>query len=261
MAIRFAAKCRQLGIAAAILSFFAFFLGACAAAQVPLRPCIERAPEVTPPDPCTGLDADACAVRMAFVRRMFASTVRIHVTAYSAERGAEYRAGTGEVIDDRGTVLTAAHVVTDSVLVIAATRRLSDNGRQIVSVRDVPMVVIASDTRLDVALLRPRNAAERLPPPLTVRRDALPEGTPLWHFGQVTWWNSGRVNGLDITYDGTPGLTRVDFACRHGDSGGPFVTPSGELVGVLIKKDGDGEGVGQTYFVPIGAALDALGYR
>ena len=260
MAFRHSAFGRS-GIAAAILAFFAFLLGACAAAQVPMRPCIEASPAVAPSNPCEGLDAAACAERMRFVRRMFASTVRIHVTAYTAERGADYRAGTGEVIDDRGTVLTAAHVVTDSVLVIVAVRQLSDDGRSVVRVRDVPMDVIASDARLDVALLRPRSATERLPPPLVIQRAPLAEGDRLWHFGNVTWWNSGRVNGLDVTYDGTPGLVRVDFACRHGDSGGPFVNEAGELVGVLIKKDGDGEGVGQTYFTPIGTALDALGYR
>src|SRR5688572_11946532 len=160
---------RRSGIAVAILCLLSFALGACAAAQVPLRPCIEGPPAVTPPNPCTGLTPEDCTARMAFVRRMFASTVRIHVTAYSPERGAEYRAGTGEVIDARGTVLTAAHVVTGSVLVIAATRQLSDDGTRIVSVRDVPMEVIASDERLDVALLRPRNSAERLPTPLTIR--------------------------------------------------------------------------------------------
>lgn len=264
MTVRFAAKGRCLRIARAIrvpvlLATYLVTMGACATAQQ-LHPCIESAPAIRPADPCADVAAAACAARMAYVRRMFASTVRIHVSRYVAAEGMSYHSGTGAVIDARGTVLTAYHVVQDARLVIVGVRRLSDDGRTVVSVRDIPMRVTATDPAMDVALLVPDGTDEHLPTPLVVRRDAPAAGERLWHFGNVSFWSHGRVDAVGVTYDGTAGLTRVDFPCRHGDSGGPFVDEEGRLVGVLLKKDG-GEGEGHTFFMPAAAALDALGYR
>ncbi|HSD11945.1 MAG TPA: serine protease [Patescibacteria group bacterium] len=265
MPIRFVAKRHCLRIAHAIrfpLLFAAYLstLGACATAQQ-LHPCIESSPAIRPADPCADVPRAACAARMDYVRRMYASTVRIHVSSYAASEGMSYHAGTGAVIDDRGTVLTAYHVVQNARLVIVGARRLSDDGRSTVNLRDIPMRVAATAPALDVALLVPDGEGERLPTPLVVRRDAPAAGERLWHFGHVSFWSHGRVEETGVTYDGTAGLTRVDFPCRHGDSGGPFVDAEGRLVGVLLKKDGAEEGAGRTYYLPVGAALDALGYR
>lgn len=233
----------------------------CASAQQ-LHPCIESHPAITPPDPCADAPRDGREACMAYVRRAFASTVYIHASHYTAADGMSYGAGTGEVIDDRGTVLTAYHVVQDSRLVVVGTRRLADDGRTVIRDRDMPMVIVASVPALDVALLRPAEATEiaRLPAPFVVRRTVPAAGERLWHFGNVSFWSHGTVEATGVTYDGTAGLTRVSFPCRHGDSGGPFVDAQGRLVGVLLKKDG-GEGEGHTFYMPVGAALDALGYR
>jgi len=249
-----------LRAAVAALLFLAF--SACATTQ-PLRPCIESRPAITPSDPCTGLkSADACTARMAYVRRAFASTVYVHASRYTAADGMAYGAGTGEVIDGRGTVLTAYHVIENARLVVIGTRRLGPNGRDVVRDRDIPMVVVATVPALDVALLRPAEPAEvaNLPPPFVVRRSVPAAGEELWHFGNVSFWSHGLVGAVNVTYDGTPGMTRADFPCRHGDSGGPFVDMEGRLVGVLLKKDG-GEGEGHTFYMPIAVALDALDYR
>jgi S1-C subfamily serine protease len=247
---------------AALAAILGFSGSSCAsgARSVPIRPCLEARASVAPPDPCASLDAPSCAGRMEFVRRMYASTVLLHVTKYAPETGVTYSGGTGTVIDATGRVLTAHHVVDNARFIVVGIRRLGDDGRSVVRVRDVPMEVVSSDAASDVALLRPTVSTETFPPPLEMRRTPIREGETLWHFGNVSFWGYGRVNGLGVSFDGTDGLTRVDFACRHGDSGGPFVDTDGRLVGVLVKKDGDGEGVGQTYFTPIGAALDALGY-
>lgn len=249
-------------IRAAMVAALMFFLGACASGNRQMRPCYEARATVTPPPICAGATGDACEERNTFARRVVASTVTVHVTRYAASDGATYAAGTGAVIDDRGTVLTAEHVVRDALngTVIIGLRALAENGRDVVRTRDVPMRVVAMSRDHDVALLRPFAADERMPPPLALRRAPLAVGDRLWHFGNVSLWAYGRVNGLDVSYDGLSGLTRVDFACRHGDSGGPFVTPAGEIVGVLVRKDGDGEGVGQTYLTPLATALTVLGY-
>src|SRR5512142_206969 len=264
MPIRFVAegRCLRIAYASRFPLLFAAYLvtmGACATAQQ-LHPCIESAPAIRPSDPCADIPRAACAARMDYVRRMYASTVRIHVSSYVAADGMSYHAGTGAVIDERGTVLTAYHVVQHARLVIVGTRRLSDDGRSTVSLRDIPMRVSATNPALDVALLVPDGENEHLPPPLVIRRDAPAAGELLWHFGHVSFWSHGRVDAAGVTYDGTAGLTRVDFPCRHGDSGGPFVDAEGRLVGILLKKDGD-EGAGHTFYMPVAVALDALGYR
>lgn len=248
-----------LRAAVAALLFTSF--SACAAAQQ-LHPCIESHAAIVPPDPCADLATAARPACMTYVRRAFASTVYVHVSHYTAAEGMAYGAGTGEVIDDRGTVLTAYHVVQNARLVVVGTRRLADNGRDVIRDRDMPMVVVATAPALDVALLRPAEAAEiaNLPAPFVVRRSAPAAGERLWHFGNVSFWSHGRVEEANVTYDGTAGLTRVSFPCRHGDSGGPFVDSDGRLVGVLLKKDG-GEGEGHTFYMPVAVALDALGYH
>ena len=245
-----------------IFSCLALALASCAHAAPPIRPCVELSPEVVPPNPCAVADSD-CGERLAFVRRMAASTVNIHVTSYDAAAGVTYRAGTGTVIDGRGTVLTAYHVVRDPLreIVVVGTRRLHDDGSNFVSLRHVPMTVVAVEPTLDVALLQPAVSGERLPAPLPLRRSPAPSvGDRLWHFGHVSHWQYGTVVRVDQSNSGIAGLTEVDFSCRHGDSGGPFVTPAGELVGVLLSMSGSVDGRGTTFFLPLDDALDALGY-
>lgn len=260
MPIRTVASGHLFRIALAVLSIVS--LSSCAHAPPPIRPCVEAEPEIVPPDPCAGMTGSACDERRAFVRRMVASTVYVHVTSYEAGPGVTYRAGTGTVIDERGTVLTAHHVVRDPLrgVVIVGTRRLADDGRNFVSVRHVPMEVVASDPSRDLALLRPIVSGERFPPPLRLRRSPAPAvGERLWHFGHKSRWQYGAVVRLDRESSGISGLTEAGFPCRHGDSGGPFVTTDGELVGVLLSMSGtDGEGT--TFFLPLDVALTALDY-
>lgn len=240
--------------AAALL--LALPLGACAsAAPVPMRPCIDTTVR-KPPDLCPGLAAAPCAERLAYVRKNIASTVYVHASSYDPKDGMTYHGGTGTVIDESGSVITAEHVVSGAIFVVISTRRLSDDGRDVLRVRDIPMRVIVASKEKDVALLRPLVSGETFPPPMPVRHGNPPDGEDLWQLGSTSYWTHGRFLSADKCCGDKCGLHKVDLVSNPGDSGGPLVTPRGEIAGVLIRNDGHGKA--PTYFVPIDVALDTV---
>lgn len=243
-------------------SFFAAALIAASChhpqAQTPSPPpVVIRA--VMPADPCANLSDEECTLRLAFVRKAVDSTVQVGVQRYTAKDGLKTYSGTGEVVDAAGTVLTAYHVVQDAAFLQVTVRRLGKDGLNVEAVRSIQVELVAKREDMDLALLRPvvRSPEDQLPPPFPIRREAPAIGEDLWHFGNVTHWNHGPVTQTSVGYATLKGVTQVAVSCRHGDSGGPFVDVNGKLVGVLLHKDGI-DGRGNTYFMPIAAALDAL---
>jgi len=146
--------------------------------------------------------------------------------------------GTGTVVSADGAVLTAAHVVAgaDRVEVVFA------DGRR------VPAVVARlGEGRSDLALLRSPGTDWPCMPlrdaPADVGSDVLvigsPGGSALSHSV-----SKGIVSGYRRVHDRT--LVQTDAANNRGNSGGPLVSDSGELIGVVsFKLVGDGvEGLG-----------------
>jgi S1-C subfamily serine protease len=225
---------------------------ACASAPVPMRPCIDTSVR-KPPELCPGLDAKACAERVAFARQSIASTVYVHSSKYDAKDGMSYSGGTGTIIDATGGVITAEHVVTDAMFVTVSTRRLSDDGKDVLRVRDIPMRVVIASKEKDVALLRPLVQGETFPAPMPIYR-GIPSGAgDLWQFGSTSFWMHGSFVDPSSCAGDKCGLFKVGLVSNPGDSGGPLVTPRGEIAGVLIRNDGHGKA--PTYFVPIETAL------
>lgn len=240
---------------AATALLLALPFAACASAPVPMRPCIDTSVR-KPPELCPGLDAKACAERVAYARKSIASTVYVHASKYDAKNGVSYSGGTGTVIDESGSVLTAEHVVTDAIFVVVGTRRLSDDGKDVLRVRDIPMRVVIASKEKDVALLRPIVQGETFPPPMPIYRGDPPGADELWQFGTTSYWMHGKFLSTGNCSGEKCGLFKVDLVSNPGDSGGPLVTPRGEIAGVLIRNDGHGKA--PTYFVPIETALDTV---
>jgi S1-C subfamily serine protease len=239
---------------AAVTLLLAMPLAACASAPapIPMRPCIDTAVD-KPSDLCAGLEAPACAERTALARKAVASTVHVYASKYDAKDGMSYSRGTGTIIDATGGVLTAEHVVRGAIFVTIATRRLSDDGKDVLRVRDIPMRVIVASQEKDVALLRPLVSGETFPPPMAIRHGAPPANEELWQFGTTSFWMHGVLLDVSACASDHCGLHRVNLVSNPGDSGGPLVTAQGELAGVLIKNDGHGKV--PTYFVPVDVAL------
>jgi serine protease Do len=158
--------------------------------------------------------------------------VRVRRAAMAKEDDdpAEHRrsSGSGFVIDERGLIVTNAHVVDDAELIQV---RLPD-GRQ------VPAKVIGKDRRVDLALLRVDKVkgltalalgdSNRL----RVGEFVLALGHPFNLEHTVSFGIVSR-KGAPLTV-AAPGFDfiQTDAAINPGNSGGPLVNMAGEVIGV-----------------------------
>ncbi|WP_211301229.1 S1C family serine protease [Murinocardiopsis flavida] len=174
-----------------------------------------------------------------------------------AENGSGQSVGSGFVFDERGHVLTNAHVVggADRVDLV-----LPDN-------REVDATVVGTDEAQDIAVLRTDASGLRPvelgdPEAMRVGDTVLAAGSPLRLAGTVT---SGIVSAVDREARlGESGrrqeVIQTDAAINVGNSGGPLVNAAGEVVGVntAIATDGRGNGnIGIGFAVPIDRAGEA----
>ncbi len=161
--------------------------------------------------------------------------------------------GSGFLIDPAGYVLTNAHVVEDARV---ATVRLA-TGREILG------DVVRVEPERDVALIKleegqlPAVPVRALEPGIGEEVYAL--GAPLDEklAGSVT---RGVVSGYR-EIDGRRYI-QSDVNTLPGNSGGPLVDGSGNVVGMTVMgRTENGAFVGINYFIPIGEALASLNLR
>lgn len=132
--------------------------------------------------------------------------------------------GTGFVVSPEGHVLTNAHVAGDCA-------RLAVEGQ--------PATLVAADTELDLALLSTGNPAATVAPfapnPAALNSDVLVVGYPL----------AGILGGLNVTrgsvtsqrgIGGDNRVMQISAPVQPGNSGGPVVNGSGQVVGVVVSK-------------------------
>jgi serine protease Do len=145
-----------------------------------------------------------------------------------AHRELRRSSGSGFVIDERGLIVTNAHVVEDADSVQA---RLSDGRR-------FNAKVIGQDTRVDLALLKIDGATGLTALPLAdsnrlrVGEFVLAFGHPFGLDQSVSFGIVSR-KGAPLTV-AAPGFDfiQTDAAINPGNSGGPLVNMAGAVVGV-----------------------------
>ena len=163
--------------------------------------------------------------------------------------------GTGEIIDERGHVLTNNHVI-DGAKTILVT--LSDG-------RAFDAELIGGDATLDLAVLR--IAADGLVPIPIGKSSALQVGDAVIVIGHALnlpggpTITGGWVSALNRTIDASPGITmgnliQTDAAINPGNSGGALINVAGELVGIPTAKIPTGEGIG--FAIAIGPAMPQI---
>ena len=151
--------------------------------------------------------------------------------------------GAGFVLDDNGHVLTNHHLLAGAPAVTVTT----PDGRQ------VPAEIVGSDAATDVAVLR----IEPVLPPLTLGRSAdVRVGDAVTAVGSPSGTvATGIVSALDrqvpIGGANVPVL-QTDAAIGDGNSGGPLVNGSGEVIGLTTV--GGVTGLGFAIPVDIAAA-------
>jgi putative serine protease PepD len=169
--------------------------------------------------------------------------------------------GTGFVIDDRGTIVTNAHVLGEST---AANVRRGDSRSAIRA------TVLGTDPSTDLAVLRVDPSDFGTPRPLTladsdavrVGDDVVAIGHP---FGLDRTATAGIVSGLGREIQAPNGFSideviQTDAAINPGNSGGPLVDMRGRVVGVnsQIATAGANGNVGVGFAVPSNTVRDVV---
>jgi S1-C subfamily serine protease len=162
--------------------------------------------------------------------------------------------GSGVIVTDTGTVLTAHHVISgggDITILFADGTKTS-------------ATIATAYPKIDIATLTPRRLPEVVVPAtlggsVAVGSDVVAIGNPLGLRDSTT---TGVVSGLNRTTKtktaSLSGLIQFDAAVNPGSSGGPLLNTQGTVVGVVVSIADPGEddafaGIG--FAVPIGAAL------
>jgi S1-C subfamily serine protease len=162
----------------------------------------------------------------------------VHVQAYVADPknkdvDKESGVGTGVVIKDDGTILTNFHVVSGA-------KRLKVtffDGTE----SDATVIGVQADK--DLAVIKPQKIPDDLEPAVLGSSQQLSPGDGVvavgFPFGIGPSVSSGVVSGLNRQFrspDGNQtlsGLIQFDAAANPGNSGGPLVNMSGEVVGIV----------------------------
>jgi putative serine protease PepD len=162
--------------------------------------------------------------------------------------------GTGVIVADNGTIVTADHVVAagGSVTVTFADGTVANAS------------VATADKKMDIAELIPARLPQVVVPATLggtagIGSAVVAIGNPL---GLTDSVSSGIVSGLDRTADTDTGkrtgLIQFDAAVNPGSSGGPLLDSRGMVVGIVVaiaEPDGRDSFAGIAFAVPIGAAL------
>jgi S1-C subfamily serine protease len=170
--------------------------------------------------------------------------------------------GTGVVVNDAGTVLTALHVVEGAT----AIRLTFADGS-----RTTAMVAVRQPDQ-DIAVLHPDSPPKTTvpatlgnPAAMQIGSEAYVVGNPFGLYGSLS---TGVVSGLDRSYqsvEGGPvykGLIQVDAAVNPGNSGGPLLDRNGRVVGIvtaLVNPTKQDVFIGIGLAVPIDVAGGAAG--
>jgi S1-C subfamily serine protease len=167
--------------------------------------------------------------------------------------------GTGVIVDTRGDILTALHVV-QGASVIKVT--FADGTTSTAS-------IATSDPDNDIAVL----TAGRLPavivpavlgPGPQVGDATFAVGNPLGLVGSLS---AGVISGLDRTFKvgngrTLSGMIQFDAAVNPGSSGGPLLNTKGQVIGIvtgLANPAGTDNFAGIGFAVPIATAGQAAG--
>ncbi len=169
--------------------------------------------------------------------------------------------GTGIIVDAAGYILTNSHVVNDGK-VESITVQLADG-------RDLEGTVLWSDATLDLAVVKVE--ADNLvvaelgdSDTVNIGAYAVAIGNPLG-LDLERSVTQGCISGLDRTLtvsngDGTQvtmeGLIQTDASINSGNSGGPLLNSTGQVIGINSAKVTGGEGLG--FAIPINIAKPIL---
>jgi S1-C subfamily serine protease len=147
--------------------------------------------------------------------------------------------GSGFIVDEEGTVVTAAHVVDEA----SSVKVILQDG----TVRSAK--VLGVDDATDLAVIRFDPEGIELHPLELGDSSELKVGASVAAIGapfEYAWsFSTGIVSGLDRTIEAPNGFTvshaiQTDAAVNPGNSGGPLLDADGDVIGVVDQIATDG---------------------
>ena len=174
--------------------------------------------------------------------------------------------GTGFVVDDRGYILTNAHVVDESGQKASGVTVVFNKGGS--QTERVKGELVGVDVASDVAVIKVDPKGLDLNPlPLgdsskvTIGEPVVAIGNPLGYDFSIT---SGIVSATGRSLQSPNGMTipngiQTDAAINQGNSGGPLIDSQGKVIGIneqIASQGGGNDGLG--FAVPINTAIRSL---
>jgi S1-C subfamily serine protease len=160
--------------------------------------------------------------------------------------------GSGVVINDSGDILTSLHVVTNATEI----KLFFADGTE------SPGEIVTAQPENDIAVLRASQLPEVLVPAILgnpgamqIGDEAFAVGHPLGLYGSMS---QGVISGLERTFrhpeseQRLEGLIQIDAAVNPGNSGGPLLNSSGQVIGIITGLANPTE---QNVFIGIGFAV------
>ena len=206
-----------------------------------------------------GEDQAARPADATLAHRAIEPSLVVVSTRRTTATGTEEGTGAGVVVNDAGTVLTAAHVVAGADTV---TLDFADGTSS-------PARVLTRQPEDDIATLLPTQLPDTVVP--AVLGGGVQVGAPVFAVGHplglTDSLSAGVVSALDRTVT-VPGgrrlqhLIQFDAAVNPGNSGGPLLDRSGHVVGIvtgLANPTDQALFVGIGFAVPIATAGGAAG--
>jgi putative serine protease PepD len=166
--------------------------------------------------------------------------------------------GTGVIVADNGTILTADHVIAGGGTV---TVTFADG-------TTAQATVTGTNPKLDIATLAPAKLPQVVVPATLggsadVGASVVAIGNPL---GLTDSVSAGVISGLDRTADTNDGkfsgLIQFDASVNPGSSGGPLLDTHGLVIGIVVSiatPTREDAFAGIAFAVPIGAAVGGQG--
>lgn len=196
------------------------------------------------------------AISVAVYQQILPSLVYIQ-TEDNRQSDGGFGVGSGVVVNEDGSILTANHVVDGSSSVHLTFADGSRSDAEIVS----------SDPQHDLAVIKPTQPPDVIVPAVLagsgrvqIGDEAFAVGNPLGLTGSLS---AGVISGLDRRISeengsGTlEGLIQFDAAVNPGNSGGPLLNRAGQVIGIVTalanpSKQDSFTGIG--FAVPLEAA-------
>lgn len=206
-------------------------------------------------------DGKSTNVYQAVTEKAMPSVVGITTTVMSSDNmfsipTESEGVGTGIVVDSNGYILTNSHVISDGearTVNVLFNDGSSTNGN-----------VVWYDPQLDLAIVKV-NKKGLTPAELgdsskvSIGDIAIAIGNPLGLELQRTV-TQGIISGLDRTIKTEQatmtGLIQTDASINSGNSGGPLLNESGQVIGINTAKTSEGESLG--FAIPINQAKEII---